>query len=76
MRLTLRGFKDKEASELQTFAGTASRVAQRLTISEAVVQGWSLTAVDGKKAFLKGLTYKELAEATGEREIGGLHGEV
>ena len=67
MRLTLRGFKDKEAKGLVTYAGTASRLAQKITISEACIRGWPLTAIDVRKAFLKGLTYQELAETTGER---------
>ena len=33
MRMTLRGFKDTEAAGLVTFAGTASRVAQRIVVS-------------------------------------------
>ena len=38
MRLTLRGFKDRDAEDLTTFAGTSSRLSQRLVVSEAVVQ--------------------------------------
>ena len=40
-------------------------------VSEAVVRGWKLTTIDVKKAFLKGVTYEELAKQTGEplREV-------
>ena len=71
MRLTLRGFKDRDADGLVTYSGTASRLAQKLTISEACVRGWPLTAIDIRKAFLKGLTYDEMARETGEprREV-------
>ena len=66
MRLTLRGFKDREAEGLITYSGTASRMAQKLTVSEACVRKWPLTTVDVRKAFLKGLTYEELAATTNE----------
>ena len=71
MILTLRGFKDRDAEDLATFAGTSSRLSQRLVVSEAVVQGWPLATVDVKKAFLKGISYDELGETTQEpkREV-------
>ena len=58
MRLTLRGFKDRDAGSLATFAGTSSRVGQRIIVSEAVNHGWKMTAIDVKKAFLKGVSMK------------------
>ena len=71
MRLTLRGFKDTEAEDLVTFAGTSSRLSQRIVVSEAVMRGWPLATVDVKQAFLKGITYDELARTTQEpaREV-------
>ena len=66
MRMTQRGFKDSEAEGLLTFSGTSSRISQRLIVSEAVIRDWPLAAIDVKKAFLKGITYKELAEMSGE----------
>lgn len=68
MRLTLRGFKDVDADLIATYAGTSARLSQRVIVSEAVCRGWPLKALDVKKAFLKGVSYKELAEATGEAE--------
>ena len=67
-RLTVRGFKDVDAQGLSAYAGTASRWAQRLIVSEAVARGWVLASADVRKAFLQGVTYKELAEMTGEPE--------
>ena len=66
MRVTLRGFKDRDADDLVTFAGTTSRPGQRLIVSEAVCRGWIMCTADVRKAFLKGITYEELARLTGE----------
>ena len=70
-RLCLRGFKDIDAKDLDSYAGTAHRYAQRMLVSEAVLRKWDLGTTDISKAFLQGVTYKELAEATGEplREV-------
>ncbi len=69
MRLVLRGFMDLEAFSLDTFAGTAKRTSQRILASEAACNDdYILASLDIDKAFLKGFTYKELAEATGEKE--------
>ena len=67
----MRGFKDRQARELDSYAGTAQRFSQRVVCSEAVLRGWDLVSADISKAFLQGLSYKELAEATGEplREV-------
>ena len=68
-RLTQCGFKDLDKGNLQTFSGTASRLAQKLIVSEVCVrqdQHWEMWTVDVKKAFLKGISYVELAAATGE----------
>jgi hypothetical protein len=67
----LRGFKDQQAAELQSYAGTCQRSSQRLIVSEVVVRGWDIVTADISKAFLQGITYKELAEITGEplREV-------
>ena len=64
--MTLRGFKDRGAATLETFAGTCGRMSQRLVTSEAVCRGWQLTAIDVRKAFLKGVSYAELSRATNE----------
>jgi len=69
MRLVLRGFQDTEAFDLDTFAGTAKRQSQRILMSQAACNPrWIIASLDIDKAFLQGLTYKELAEATGEKE--------
>ena len=70
-RLTSRGFKDLDKAELIRYAGTSQRYSQRLLVSEAANRGWPIACTDISKAFLKGVTYKELHEATGEplREV-------
>ena len=70
-RLTVRGFKDIDAQDMSAFAGTASRWAQRIVVSEAIARGWPLLSVDVAKAFLQGVAYEELAEMTGQpqREV-------
>ena len=63
------GIQDTEAFQVETFAGTAKRTSQRLLASEAATHpDWDLCSIDVNTAFLKGLTYKELAAATGEDE--------
>ena len=70
MRLVLRGFMDTEAYSLETYSGTAKRTSQRILASEAACHpDYIIASLDVDKAFLKGFTYKELAEATGEQEI-------
>ena len=70
-RLCLRGFKDIDSKTLESYAGTAQRWSQRVLVSEAVIRQWDIGTTDISKAFLQGVTYEELAEATGEplREV-------
>ena len=60
-----------DAVGLESYAGTSQRYSQRMLVSEAVKKGWDICTTDISKAFLQGVTYKELAEATGEplREV-------
>ncbi len=46
-------------------------VTVNVLVPEAVNHGWDVCTADISKAFLRGVTYKELAEATGEplREV-------
>eukprot|EP00959_Pyramimonas_sp_CCMP1952_P196165 4101244-Pyramimonas_sp.AAC.2 len=67
LRLVLRGFMDLDTVE--AFSGTARRGNQRLLASVAACnKAWIIASLDIDKAFLKGLTYRELATATGEEE--------
>ena len=69
MRLALRGFKDLQADELEAHSATASRQSQRCLCSEAACHpDWMFIALDINKAFLQGLTYREIHELTGEEE--------
>ena len=70
MRMAQRGFKDVDVESLQVFSGTSSRLSQRIVVSECVVRNWRMTTLDLKKAFLKGVTYEELADLTGEATRG------
>ena len=69
MRMTVRGFQDWYAHLYETYAGTASRLSQRLVASEIACrarENWVLSSFDVEKAFLQGMTYEELHNLTGE----------
>ena len=71
-RLALRGFQNQGRCDIDTYAGTASRFAQRMLVSQcAVMAGWTLMILDMSKAFLQGMNYDEVARRTGEpqREV-------
>eukprot|EP00959_Pyramimonas_sp_CCMP1952_P366312 7671916-Pyramimonas_sp.AAC.1 len=60
---------DLETFDVETFPGTVRRSSQRLLASAAACKKqWVIASLDINMAFLKGLTYQELAEATGEKE--------
>ena len=65
-RPTIRGFKDRGAQNLDSYAGTSQRYSQRLVCSEAAHRGWPICTADISKAFLQGVTYEELSSLTGE----------
>ena len=70
-RLTIRGFKDQGKNDVDRYAGTSSKVSQKLLCSEAVARKWDICTTDISKAFLQGVTYEELSKLTGEllREV-------
>eukprot|EP00959_Pyramimonas_sp_CCMP1952_P389644 8165154-Pyramimonas_sp.AAC.1 len=69
LRLVLRGFMDLEAFDVETFSGTTRRSSQRVPASTAARRmQWIIVSLDISMAFLKGLAYQELAEATGGKE--------
>ena len=69
MRLCLRGFQDLFAHLRERYSGTASRATQKLLCSEFACQpGFIICTIDIEKAFLQGLTVKEVADATGTQE--------
>ena len=57
-RLVAQGFRDRQ--EVENYAGTTSRWAQRVLIIVAVQQGWDLWSAVISEAFLRGLTFEEL----------------
>ena len=65
-RLLVRGFKDLQAAQLSTFAGTTTRWGQRLVNSVAAQQGWPLFTADVSQAFLRGLTFEQAAKMKDE----------
>jgi hypothetical protein len=65
-RLTVRGFKDRDADNLDTFAATSTRPSQRIVCSIAAQKKWTLSTADISKAFLQGITYQQLHEQTGQ----------
>ena len=67
-RLTARGFKDIQAFSEghQTYSGTASKWGQREINIMAANTGHRLFSMDISAAFLKGMTFKEISQLTGE----------
>ena len=65
-RLTVRGFKDMQAQQLETFSGTTSRWGQRLVVAIAAQRRWSLFSCDVSQAFLRGLRFDDIAKIKGE----------
>ena len=65
-RLVVRGFKDLQAAQLSTFAGTTTRWGQRLVNSVAAQYGWPLFIADVSQAFLWGLTFEQAAQRKDE----------
>ena len=67
-RLIARGFKDLQATrgDLHTFSGTASFSSQRVVNATAAQYGFVLCTIDISAAFLKGTSFHQIAEITGE----------
>ena len=64
-RLVVRGFKDLQAAQLSTFAGTTTRWGQRLVNSVAAQHGWPLFTADVSQAFLMGADLRPGSSAQG-----------
>ncbi len=64
--MTVRGFQYR-ATQLETFAGTASRGDQRLVDPISVLSPTGEEfSLDVGKAFANGMTFAELSELTGQ----------
>ena len=63
-RLTIRGFQDLSVSE-DNFAGTATRWGQRIIASVAVQKRWPIWVADVSTAFLRSMSFEQIAEMTG-----------
>eukprot|EP00975_Prorocentrum_lima_P045193 9466014-Prorocentrum_lima.AAC.1 len=51
---------------IKTFSGTATKWAQRVVNAYAAQTGYTLFSVDISAAFLKDMTFKEIAKETGD----------
>ena len=77
MRMTLRGFKDMDANDLVTFAGTSSRISKRLVVSESVVRGFIMAALDMKKTFLRApLDFTRISSNFNLRRMHPIHKKI
>ena len=65
-RMTVRGYKDLQASELKTFSATTSRWGQRVVAILAAQRRWKLFSLDVAQALLRGMPFEELAKLDGE----------
>eukprot|EP00971_Amphidinium_carterae_P131791 2610307-Amphidinium_carterae.1 len=67
-RITLRGFKDLDRS-VNTWAATAARNTQKTLNSLAMTQAnFTMESWDISSAFAQGMTFEEIATATGEEQ--------
>ena len=67
-RLVAQGFQDKQS--LTTFSGTTSRWGQRIVLTVATQFNWSVISADVSEAFLRGITFKRLAELDTTQPLG------
>ena len=66
-RLCVRGFKDQQWDHVTTSASTAARWTQRMVCSVAANHGWKISIADVNAAFLKGMSFEEMAQILGEK---------
>jgi len=66
-RLTARGFKDVQAfnDNIATYSGTANKASQRIICAQAAQSCTVLWSMDIGSAFLKGISFAEIAKKTG-----------
>ena len=65
-RLVVREFRDLQAAQVSTFAGTTTRWGQRLVNSVASQHGWPLFVADVSQAFLRGPTFEQASQLNDE----------
>ena len=59
-RLCARGCFDRQKPELLRSSAVASRLSQKLLVSNAANHGWEIESLDVSTAFLRGLTFAEV----------------
>ncbi|CAJ1430110.1 unnamed protein product, partial [Effrenium voratum] len=64
-RMCARGFLDKQKDQLATRSTTATRLSQRLLLSQAAMNGFELESLDVAGAFLKGFTFEKIHRQKG-----------
>ena len=60
-RLCSRGFLDRQKTEVMTRSTTATQLSQRMVLSLSVIFGLTFESWDISGAFLKGLTFEQIA---------------
>jgi len=64
-RMTVRGYKDIQAPDLETFSATTSRWGQRVVVWIAAQQGWDIFSADVAQAFLRGAPFETIEKTAG-----------
>ena len=67
-RLTARGYKDRQGSDIITHSATTTRWGQKLLLVVIAQRGWKLYSFDVSQAFLRGITFQELSDS-GESQV-------
>ena len=67
-RICARGCFDRQKPELLRSSAVASRLSQKLLVSNAANHGWPIESLDVSTAFLRGLTFAEVDQIS--RELG------
>lgn len=69
-RMCARGFlDDKQKDKLATRSTTATRLSQRLLLSQAAMNGFDLESLDVAGAFLKGFTFDKIQQILRQKGI-------
>ena len=62
-RLCCRGFLDPQKALLSKHSTTATRLSQKILVSDAAIYGWPMESWDVSSAFLQGFNFKHIEEA-------------
>ena len=59
-RLVLKGFAESNQATLETSSPTASRLAHKVIMVQAAMEGWDIDSLDVSTAFLQGYRFEDL----------------